>query len=68
MLVSLAAQLEPRFESFLPAADRLTEYGAAFRYPGETQEPEPLEFHQALRDAEAVHALVLSALPADVRP
>jgi hypothetical protein len=39
-----------------------------FRYPGETMQPEPEEFQQALVDAEGLYTLVLSVLPAEVHP
>jgi hypothetical protein len=52
----------------LDAAERLTPYATLFRYPGDILEPDPIEFEQALTDAEQFYAYILETLPQEVRP
>jgi HEPN domain-containing protein len=68
LLITLAAPLEAGFASWLDAAERLTPYAAAFRYPGEVMEPDREEFDQALQAAAGLYAFVLSLLPEEVHP
>ena len=67
-LVNQAMSLEPGFEDCLEAAECVTPYATAYRYPDEVLEPEDSEF-QAARNA-SIHLVkfVLSVLPEDVHP
>lgn len=67
-LITLALPFEPSFSSWRVTGARLTPYATKFRYPGETMQPEPEEFQQAMADAEGIYAFVLSVLPAEVHP
>jgi len=68
VLVTLAISFDVRFSSWLDAAERLTPYAAAFRYPGEMLEPDRVEFDAALGAADGLYAFVLSSLPEEVHP
>jgi len=61
-------KLRPGFSDLLDAAERLTPYATLFRYPGDILEPDPIEFEQALTDAEQFYAYILETLPQEVRP
>jgi HEPN domain-containing protein len=68
VLLALAVDLEPNLSAWIAPTDRMTEYVAVFRYPGDVLEPSQSEFDQALRDAESLYALVLQVLPPSVHP
>ena len=68
LLVDLAIPFEASFVDWHEVGARLTPYATKFRYPGETMQPEPEEFQQALTDAEGLYTFVLSVLPAEVHP
>jgi HEPN domain-containing protein len=67
-LISIAIPFEAGFSTWRVAGTRLTPFAAKFRYPGETMQPEPEEFQQALADAEGLYTFVLSVLPAEIQP
>jgi HEPN domain-containing protein len=67
-LIAVAIPFEPNFSTWREIGARLTPYVAKFRYPGETMQPEPEEFQQALADAEGLYTFVLSVLPHGVHP
>jgi HEPN domain-containing protein len=68
LLVTQAASFDAQFATRLDAAELLTPYATAFRYPGEVMEPDREEFGHALHAAEELDALVLSLLPKEVYP
>lgn len=64
-----AAQMDaPTFADWTAAAIRLTPYARIYRYPGYASEPSHQQFVQALADAKALYAFVLSLLPQDIHP
>ena len=69
-LVRQAQGLSPEFARFAGAAEILTPYASAFRYPGLTQDPMPSreEFDAALQHAQAMFDFVLDLLPVQARP
>lgn len=69
-LLSLATACEPSLGRWTSAAQILTPYATAFRYPATGVDPMPTrpEFEEALRLAEAVFAFVLALLPPAARP
>ncbi len=69
-LVRQAAEIRPEFAEFADAAEILTPYVSAFRYPGLTDEPMPsrAEFATALQHAQAIYDFVLNRLPVEARP
>ncbi len=68
MLVTLAADLKAEFTSWYDAAETLTPYATAYRYPGEILEPTRSEFESALKLAQELYQYNLSSLPAEVHP
>lgn len=58
------------FERFEDAADALTPYSVAYRYPDEqgTFEPSRAEFDEALQYAQEIYDFVLGLLPSEARP
>ncbi len=69
-LITDAADDTPDFTQFEEAAEILTPYASAFRYPGLTDDPMPSreEFDAALQHAQAICDFILNLLPADARP
>jgi HEPN domain-containing protein len=68
LLVTLATPLEARFSAWLEAAERLTPYATAFRYPDEVLEPDREEFELALEAADGLCTFVLSLVPEEAHP
>jgi HEPN domain-containing protein len=69
-LVKQAARVLPDFDRLANAAEILTPYVSAFRYPGLTNDPMPSreEFDEALRHAQTIYDFVSALLPAEARP
>ena len=69
-LVRQALEVLPEFTRFTDAAEILTPYVSAFRYPGLTDDPMPSreEFDAALQHAQAIYDFVVNLLPAQARP
>jgi HEPN domain-containing protein len=69
-LIKQAAVVMPDFNRLAKAAEVLTPYVSAFRYPGLTHEPMPTrqEFDEALQHAQTIYDFVLNLLPAEARP
>ena len=69
-LVKRASAINANFEQFAQAADVITPYVSAFRYPGGFDEPMPTqeEFDEALKHAQTIYDFVLNQLPEDARP
>lgn len=69
-LLEDAADDQPDFAKFEEAADILTPYVSAFRYPGLTNDPMPSreEFDAALQHAQTIYDFVLSLLPPAAQP
>ncbi len=68
MLTSECKPLDHAFTSLEEAAEILTPYGTAFRYPGSTLEPEPDESKEAVDLASRVLDFVKYRLPAECHP
>ena len=69
-LIADASDNTPDFTQFEEAAEILTPYVSAFRYPGLTDDPMPSreEFDAALQHAQAIYDFVLNLLPEEARP
>lgn len=67
-LVNNAVSLEPGFKEWLEAAECVTPYATAYRYPDEVLEPEQEEFEAAEHAAIGLVGFVLSVLPEEVHP
>src|SRR5882672_10702011 len=70
VLTDLACEIDSNFNTLADAADALTPYATRFRYPNATfaVEPQPAEYDEALKYAQAIYDFVLNLLPADGRP
>ncbi len=66
LLVTLAAEVEPKFNAWLDAAEQITPYATAYRYPGEVLEPTEEEFIQVFKAASSFYEFVCSLLPAEL--
>ena len=67
-LVNQALVFEPVFEEWFEAAECVTPYATAYRYPDEVLEPTTEEFETAQEAAAGLVAFVQSVLPEDVHP
>jgi len=67
-LVNQSLAFEPGFEEWLEAAECVTPYATAYRYPDEVLEPEEREFKTARDAAAGLVAFVLRVLPEQVHP
>jgi HEPN domain-containing protein len=67
-LLDQVIPIEPVFDTWRDAADRLTPLATRYRYPGEAEEPYFEEFEEALDDAAAIVNQVISFLPPGVIP
>ena len=69
-LIRQAAEVLPGFSRFTGAAEILTPYVSAFRYPGLTADPMPsrAEFDAALQHAQDIYDFVLNLLPKEAKP
>jgi HEPN domain-containing protein len=70
VLVDYASEVDASFDTLADAADTLTPYATRFRYPNATFaiEPQPGEYAEALRYAQAIYDFVLNRLPREARP
>ena len=68
MLTSECKHLDHAFTSLEEAAEILTPYGTAFRYPGSVLEPEPGESKEAVDLASQILGFVKCRLPAECHP
>ena len=69
-LIAEAADSTPDFAQFEEAAEILTPYVSAFRYPGLTDDAVPSreEFDATLKHAQTIYDFVIKRLPAEARP
>jgi len=69
-IIEQAIKINPAFAQHEFAAESLTPYAAAYRYPDETAflEPSREEFNEALQHAKAIYDFVLNLLPKEARP
>ena len=70
VLVDLAGEIEPDFRQWAAAADSLTPYATRFRYPNATfaVDPQPVEYDEALLQAQSIYDFVRDLLPQEARP
>lgn len=70
VLVDIAGEIEPGFRQWADAADALTPYATRFRYPNATfaVDPLPVEYDEALQQAQSIYDFVRDLLPPDARP
>ena len=69
-ILEQAILVNAAFEKFADAADTLTPYSVAYRYPDEqgVLEPSREEFDEALQHASAIHDFVVNLLPMEAPP
>jgi len=66
LLVTLASEVEPKFDAWLDVAEHISPYATAYRYPGEVLEPTEEEYHRAFKVSSALYEFVCSLLPAEL--
>lgn len=66
-LVAECAAIDSQFDGLAEAAEALTPFATAFRYPGDLSDPEDADVEEALELAEGVLDMVLSLIPAHIR-
>lgn len=57
-----------QIQCWTPRFITLARYAVAYRYPSDEPEPERAEFDRALSDVEALHSLILRAMPRSMHP
>lgn len=67
-LVAQCVQIDPDFDVLADAAETLTPFATAFRYPGVLIEPEQADVAEAIQLAELVIQLVLTRIPNETKP
>ena len=69
-IIQQAGKVNPAFQKYENAAETLTPYSVAYRYPDELGflEPSREEFDAALQHAQAIYDFVLNLLPKEVKP
>lgn len=67
-LLRKAMVIEPRLGVIWDAAEHLTPYATAYRYPDPIDEPTPEQVEKALHDAVSIYEQALAYLPAEVHP
>jgi len=65
VLLLLCQEFDPMFEKFADAADILTPYAVAFRYPGDVLEPTEGEAREALMLAENIVLFIAERIVID---
>lgn len=66
LLMAQAAEVEPKFKKWFDIAEQVSPYATAYRYPGETLEPDVNEFNKAFQAALKFYDFVCSLLPPEV--
>jgi HEPN domain-containing protein len=66
LLVTLASEVEPKFANWFNAAEQISPYATAYRYPGEVLEPDIDEFNQVFQAAGKIYDFICSLLPPEV--
>jgi len=66
VLIDQCEKFDQSFQQIRAAADILTPYATAFRYPGDLLEPEPADADEALLLARKVIDFVTAKMPADL--
>jgi hypothetical protein len=66
LLVTLAAEVEPKFADWFDVAEQVLPYATAYRYPGEILEPDKNEFQQAFKSAGGLYDFVCTLLPPEL--
>ena len=66
-LVDECLKSDKAFEQLRDAAEVLTPYGTAFRYPGEVLEPEASDVQEAITLAESVVNFIIQKIPDEAK-
>ena len=67
-LFAACSSIDPSLSEIAHRAESLTPYAWVLRYPGEHEDPDPLDALEALTQAREVVETVMSRLPDEVRP
>lgn len=66
LLVTLAAEAEPKFADWFEVAEQVSPYATAYRYPGEVLEPDESEYQQAFKSTSGLYDFVCTLLPPEL--
>jgi HEPN domain-containing protein len=67
LLVQLALVLNPSFQNYQEAAELLTPYATAFRYPSDIMQPTAEELQEAIERASEIFNFITSLLSDEIR-
>ena len=67
LLVQLALVLNPSFQDYQEAAELLTPYATAFRYPSDVMQPTAEELQEAIERASEIFNFITSLLSDEIR-
>jgi HEPN domain-containing protein len=67
LLVQLALVLNPSFQNYQEAAELLTPYATAFRYPSDIMQPTAEELQEAIEKASEIFGFITSLLSDEIR-
>ena len=59
-------EIEPVFDTWRDAADRLTPLATLYRYPSSSNDPSHEDFEEAVDDADTILRQVLAYMPQDL--
>jgi len=66
LLVTMAADEDSKFAEWLDAAEQISPYSTAYRYPGAMFEPTQEEYQFAFQAATELYEMVCSSLPPEI--
>jgi HEPN domain-containing protein len=67
LLVQLALVINPSFQDYQEAAELLTPYATAFRYPSDIMQPTAEELQEAIEKASEIFGFITSLLSDEIR-
>ena len=67
LLIQLALVINPSFQNYQEAAELLTPYATAFRYPSDIMQPTAEELQEAIEKASEIFGFITSLLSDEIR-
>lgn len=66
LLVTVAADINSKFADWFDAAEQISPYSTAYRYPGAMFEPTQEEYQYAFQSTTELYEMVCSLLPPEI--